>query len=1134
VTKIQLPRLQEEDIISYVAATLCKPKDDAMALAVVIQAKSAGNPFYIREMLSACYRKRCIWYDYHESQWRYDLNKVFEEFQGGSDYDVLNTDFITSRLSELPPASRSILAWGALLGNSFSFELICHLLSGEFRYAGEPCNDPSSALYTKVYTQGEAVAGLQAAIQACVLTSSDSDDRFRFAHDRYVQAASSLKECSAGKMHFLIAQALMKYYGTDSRSKDATAAHICECEDIIREQVKIRRPYRTLLFDCARLATENGARRTAQRYYSHAIYLLQPHPWVDKDEETSYNETLQLHLRSAECALYLGQHSLANTILDTVFKSARDSIDKAPASVLQSRLYAQSGNALGALACLRGCLNDIGVAGLDKEPTFGDCDEEYQRLAAKLKMMDRSQILFPPSTPDERLSAIGAVMAEAISSAWWSDRLNFYHLSIIMLEMHLQRGAFRQSGMAFIHVAQIALSRFNEVQFAIDLGTYALELLEKFKDPFSMARGYVIYANFIGHVQYPIRMTTEQLDGAIEYGAAAGDRISAILSFGLAGMMKLFASEPLADVEAFCQYGCEEIPNWHQDTRGGTMLIATRQVSRALMGRTKAHDALEVMSDDQHNSSTYKAWVIQNTNNGNRSLLFYESIEMIPLFLYGHYDRAVEVGKTCLKNAELIWSARSTRLVMLFHGLALAGLLLRQRQDPRHEERSSQADETLEQLRSLTSTIANWCVVSDVNYLSWVRLLEAQMSEISNDHGKAIRQYEEALDHSAEQNLVFEEALGNYLMAGIFIRQSARRSARSMLRDSVALFHQLGAIGIADRIEAEHSFLLHGPTRNPRTVEVGVQTDFTGDTSPAPYQRDEVEVDGINNQTGLVETPEEKGQRIGAWRGSMRPEEGATGLPELDMIDLHAILVSSQVISSVLQVDQLLKTMCDVVLQTCGGSATLAAIIVQDDGMGDWVVAASGDPEKGAEAHIPRIPLAGTNLVAENIVLYSTRFREPALVADVVADERFGNVSQSWLQKNPLSKAVIAIPIGHGSNPRLGVLYLEGPPGSFTDRNFTVLQLLVNQIGISYSNALSIKNIEKVSAENVSMLSMQKEALIRSIEAEAKAKAAEKEARHSFQVAKAAEKEAKRNVKLAEEAAKAKGLFLANISHELR
>ena len=61
VTRIPLSPLGEEEIVQYVSTTLCKPKEEILPLALVIQSKSGGNPFYMREMLSACHRKRCIW-----------------------------------------------------------------------------------------------------------------------------------------------------------------------------------------------------------------------------------------------------------------------------------------------------------------------------------------------------------------------------------------------------------------------------------------------------------------------------------------------------------------------------------------------------------------------------------------------------------------------------------------------------------------------------------------------------------------------------------------------------------------------------------------------------------------------------------------------------------------------------------------------------------------------------------------------------------------------------------------------------------------------------------------------------------------------------------------------------------------
>ncbi|KAK3304236.1 uncharacterized protein B0T15DRAFT_399366 [Chaetomium strumarium] len=1119
-TKITLAPLSEEDIVHYVSTTLSLPKERVLPLALVIQSKTAGNPFYMREMLSAGHRKKCIWYDYIAGHWTYDLDKLFDQFRGEEDYDVLDTAFITRRLSELPAASRSILAWAALLGQTFSFDLICKLMDGQ-EHADDGSGNPEEAVAT-ASSQQDVVAGLEAAIQAFIIIPCDRDDHFRFAHDRYIQAAAALKECNARMMHFVIAQVLLEHYSHDASFRDTAASHVCESVDIIKKRVPHRRPFRKLLFERAHEATESGARPTAAKYYSNAVALLQPNPWDENAEDVSYDETLQLYLQAAECYLFMGHQSAANVLLQTIFDHARNALDKAPAWVLQSRIFAQDGDSEQALGALKLCLRALGIE-LDECPTMEKCDERFESLCKKIRTTHRDHVLSPPCSRDALLASVGAVMAETASAGWWSDCIMFYQLSLLMMETHFSRGPYPQSGLAFLYMSIIALSRFNDARLAVDLSCMSLELLEKFRDPFSMSRGYITYANFVGHIRDPICLSVSQYEGMVDYAAATVDRISTILCFGLTAQLKFFASENCADLEGFCQYGCEEIPNWHLDTRGGTILIAVRQVCRALQGKTRAANPLEVMSDEHHDAVTYKNWLTAHTNNGGRSLLLYETMEIVPLFLYGHYERAIEIGKACQERGHLLWSARNTRLAMLFYGLALAGSVMRQQQDfrsPGEEALRSLVDGTVREIEELNTKIKDWQTVDNVNYLAWTKLLDASVSEMLGNHGTAIRLYEEALDHASEHSFTFEEALGNYLMANIFIRNAARRSARAALRDAVALYRQFGATGVADRIETDHSILMQRIMRNPRIVDQGVQTDFSGDATSVQYRPVGESEGGEDSQQAVQAAMATlKGERMTAWRGSTQPEAGA-GLPALDMIDLHAILVSSQVISSVLRVDELLKTMCDVILQTCTGSATLAAIVVQDEGSSDWCVAASGDPEKGAQAHIPGVPLSVTDLVAENVVLYCTRFREVVFLQDLVSDERFGNVGDQWLRKNAGSKAVIAMPICHGPKPLLGVLYLEGAPGSFTDRNVSVLQLLVNQIGISYSNALAMKAVEKVSAENISMVEMQKRALAKAVEAEKKAKAAEAEAI--------------RNVKLAEEATKAKSIFLANVSHELR
>lgn len=1124
VTKLKLTPLNENDVLSYVAATLGRPADDILSLALVTQSKTAGNPFYMREMLSTCYRKKCIWYDYRDSKWHYDLDKLFSTFKGEEDYDVLDTDFITRRLNELPAASRAVLAWAALIGNSFSFELICRLMSGEYDFADENSTCCPDAPQQKQYSEGEAIEGLQAAVQAYIIVQSETDDRFRFAHDRYIHASSALRECNSKKMHFIIAQTLIKYYGKDAKQREDVARHVSKATAIIGERVAVRGEFRRLLTERAHAAVENGARPTAAKYYSRALQLLQAKPWDDNEEDVSYEETIQLYLRTAECYLYMSRLPAANDLLSVIFANAKTAMDKAPAYMLQSRIFAQNGNSLAALISLKECLTGMGIE-IDPEPTYDKCDARFEALSVKLRTMERSDIVSEKQSKDPVMTSVGSVLSESLGAAWWSDSLEYYHLTILMVETHFEKGAFLQSGLGFLNFGVVALCRFSMAEFAAELGSISQDLLLVTQDPFTIARGQMLHACFLAHIYCSMPLSVSQMEDAVEMASVGGDRMSTILSYGLSAQAKFFASEHLDDVESYCQFACEEIPNWHGDTRGGSMMLGIRQACRALQGKTRGHEALGIMSDDVHDSVKYKTWLSTQTHDSNRSLMIYESLELVCLFLFGHYERAVEIGKTCYDKLEALWSSRNSRLVLLFYGLSRAGQLLRQMQDPRSPTTnfSAQTQEIVKELQGFVKLIDQWAEVSDVNYFCWSRLLQAQMVELAGQHGYAVQHYEEALDHATEHNFTFEEGLGNYLMAGFFLRRRARRSARSALLEAVGFFRQLGATGIAKSIEMEHSLLLHGPTRSHQTADVAIQTDFVADGGSVQYRPTDGEDGDELTQVPSHTMAEIKGDRIGAWRGSMNMQsEDWVGLPALDMIDLHAILASSQVISSVLQVDELLTTMCDVILQTCGGSATLAAIVVQDpDGDGNsWCVAASGDPEKGASLHNPGLPLAGTSLIADNVVLYCTRFREAVFIPDLNTDERAGNVNETWLQRNPLGKSIIAIPISHGNKPLLGVLYMEGEPRSFTDRNVSVLQLLVSQLAISYSNALTIKNLERVSAENRSMVTVQKKALEKAIRAETKAKHAEAEA--------------VRNVKLAEEAAKAKSIFLANVSHELR
>ena len=428
LTTISLSPLSERDVVNYVCATIFRPPEYCLPLAAVCLEKSRGNPFYLRQMLEVCHRRSCIWYSWKESMWEYDLDRVFAEFESDSYGEQLNTDFITKRLQDLPQAARSILAWASLLGNTFSFKLIQRLLSGEFDYPdsdganGKVDRSAVAELFTPQPTKN-VVEGLQATLQAYILMPGSDDDEFSFSHDRYVRASAALREChDVEKMHFIIVQTMMKYLDLASGSLYDRARHICHSVSVIRDRVEYRHRFRALLAEAAEKAIESGARPTALQYYESCLALMQHNPWKEGARDAYYDETLSLYTKAAELYWHQDQVVKAQNLLDSIFAGARTASDKAPAWILQSKLFAQAGNMAGSFSSLKTSLLELGLD-LADNPTWASCDEECRDLRKLVQEANFVDIVGKALDADRNMVALGAVLMEATSAAFWSNSI---------------------------------------------------------------------------------------------------------------------------------------------------------------------------------------------------------------------------------------------------------------------------------------------------------------------------------------------------------------------------------------------------------------------------------------------------------------------------------------------------------------------------------------------------------------------------------------------------------------------------------------------------------------------------------------------------------------------------------------
>ncbi|KAL8882200.1 MAG: hypothetical protein Q9192_007625 [Flavoplaca navasiana] len=153
------------------------------------------------------------------------------------------------------------------------------------------------------------------------------------------------------------------------------------------------------------------------------------------------------------------------------------------------------------------------------------------------------------------------------------------------------------------------------------------------------------------------------------------------------------------------------------------------QTSRALQGKTYLQSAETVFSDAEHNSADYLRYVVAYASNPERPRDVYNSLMMIPLYLYGFSDNAIEVSFATSRTIHQLWSIRNNRLNLFYLSLASIAKI-------QENQISSRGTDLLDQVWEFKSQIDAWQTESSVNHLMWSLLIEAEVADLDQNTTK--------------------------------------------------------------------------------------------------------------------------------------------------------------------------------------------------------------------------------------------------------------------------------------------------------------------------------------------------------------------------------------------------------------
>jgi class 3 adenylate cyclase len=248
VQRISLHGLGADEVAEIMTAVAGHELDaDGIELAGQIAAETAGNPFFVEEILRGLSESGALVFDEASARWSVDSS-------AGIMMPESVRDVIERRVERLGEESLEALRLAAVVGREFDLELLSAVVEMD---------------------EVRLLDDLEAAVAASVLAeSSDHVGRFRFAHTLINQTLyDGLGATRRARMHQRVAEALEELYGADPAEHFGELALHWRLAAVSVEKAKAA----DYALKAGRRALENLAPAEAAKLFSDAVELSGDH-----------------------------------------------------------------------------------------------------------------------------------------------------------------------------------------------------------------------------------------------------------------------------------------------------------------------------------------------------------------------------------------------------------------------------------------------------------------------------------------------------------------------------------------------------------------------------------------------------------------------------------------------------------------------------------------------------------------------------------------------------------------------------------------------------------------------------------------------------------------------------------------
>jgi PAS domain S-box-containing protein len=784
VQEISLAPLAREGLKRLIADTLSCEPGHAAPLARLVHEKTAGNPFFAIQFISALAEEGLLRFDHDAARWRWELDRIH-----GKGYTDNVVDLMVGRLTRLPDQTQAALRQLACLGNAAEVTMLSIVL-------GKSNEDVGLDLWDAVGM--ELVEHLEGS--------------YKFIHDRVQEAAYSLiPERLRAEAHLRIGRLLAAHIPAEKRGEA-----IFEIVNQLNRGAALitSRDEREQFAELNLLAGQRAKATTA--YASALTYLTAGEALLPEDSwERRHELTFALELHRGECEFLSGALAEAEQRLTALSTRAANTVERATVACLRAELYTTLDQGSSAIAVGLDCLQHLGI-GWSPHPTEEEARREYERIWSQLGDRTIESLIELPLMSDPASLATMDVLTKIIVPALYTDANLPALVTCRAVNLSLERGNCDASCAAYAFLGIVAGPRFGAYQEAYRFGRLGCDLVEGRGLTRFQAMTYVDFGNVVLPWTKHVRAGRDLVRRAFETANKVGDLTYVAYCGNQLNTNLLAAGDPLAEVQREAEHGLA----FAQKARFGFVvdrIVTQLGLIRTLRGLTPTFGCFD---DGQFDEPRFERHLSENPD-----LAFVECWYWIrklqARFFAGNYASAIDASS---RAQRLLWTSPSyfEMAEYVFYGALSHAASC--------DAAPADQQQHLDAVAAHHKQLQLWAANCPDNFENRAALVGAEIARIEGRELDAERLYEQAIRSARANGFIHNEALANELASRFYAARGFEKIARVYLQDARYGYLRWGADGKVRQLNRLHPSLAaleaHGPTANigPSVQQLDVAT----------------------------------------------------------------------------------------------------------------------------------------------------------------------------------------------------------------------------------------------------------------------------------------------------------------------